>query len=102
MPEVRLRLAAAFLAWLDKARCDAAARGCFLSALVVALERLAFGFALGDFCPFLESRAAFFRVASEAVPFFGGASFTPARRAFDNPMAMACLLFFAPCLPARI
>ena len=25
------------------------------------------------------------------VPFFGAESFTPARRAFDNPMAMACL-----------
>ena len=28
-------------------------------------------------------------------------SFTPARRAFDNPIAIACLVERAPCLPSR-
>jgi hypothetical protein len=31
----------------------------------------------------------------------GGASFTPARRAFDRPIAMACFVERAPCLPSR-
>jgi hypothetical protein len=30
-----------------------------------------------------------------------GGSFTPARRAFDNPIAIACLVERAPCLPSR-
>jgi hypothetical protein len=32
----------------------------------------------------------------------GAGSFTPARRALDNPMAMACLADRAPCLPSRM
>jgi hypothetical protein len=28
-------------------------------------------------------------------------NFTPARLAFDRPIAMACFAFFAPCLPSR-
>jgi hypothetical protein len=31
----------------------------------------------------------------------GGRSFTPERRAFDRPMAMACFVDFAPCFPSR-
>jgi hypothetical protein len=31
----------------------------------------------------------------------GGGSFTPARRAFDNPIAIACFVDRAPCLPSR-
>jgi hypothetical protein len=45
--------------------------------------------------------AALRRVAAETVPFFGGGSATPARRAFESPMAMACFAERAPCLPAR-
>ena len=33
---------------------------------------------------------------------FGAASFTPARRAFDSPIAIACCDDRAPCLPSRI
>jgi hypothetical protein len=31
----------------------------------------------------------------------GGGSFTPARRAFDKPMAMICFVDRAPCFPSR-
>ena len=31
----------------------------------------------------------------------GRGNFTPARRAFDNPMAIACLVDRAPCFPSR-
>jgi hypothetical protein len=37
----------------------------------------------------------------DAFPFFGGLSGTPARRAFDNPIAIACFVDRAPCLPSR-
>jgi hypothetical protein len=31
----------------------------------------------------------------------GGGSWTPARRAFDRPIAMACFADWAPCFPSR-
>jgi hypothetical protein len=31
----------------------------------------------------------------------GVGSFTPARRAFESPIAIACLVDRAPCLPSR-
>jgi hypothetical protein len=49
--------------------------------------------------PACRSCCAFLRVAADAVPFPGGASLTPARRAFESPMAMACLADRAPCFP---
>ena len=36
------------------------------------------------------------------VPFFGTGSLTPALRAFDNPIAIACFVERAPCLPSRM
>jgi hypothetical protein len=36
-----------------------------------------------------------------ALAFFGVPSFTPARRAFDKPIAIACFVDRAPCLPSR-
>jgi len=48
-----------------------------------------------------ESCAALLRTASEALP-FGGGKGTPARRAFDSPIAMACFVERAPCLPSRM
>ncbi|PYQ08028.1 MAG: hypothetical protein DMF83_07870 [Acidobacteria bacterium] len=36
------------------------------------------------------------------MPPVGGGRGTPARRAFDRPMAIACLVERAPCLPSRI
>ena len=38
----------------------------------------------------------------EAVPLRGGGSLTPARRALDKPMAIACLVERAPCFPSRM
>jgi hypothetical protein len=34
-------------------------------------------------------------------PAGGGGSFTPARRAFERPMAIACFVDRAPCFPSR-
>jgi hypothetical protein len=39
-----------------------------------------------------------FRRLRLLLPFFA-ATFTPERRAFERPMAMACARFFAPCFP---
>jgi len=47
----------------------------------------------------MRSRFAWRRVRFEAAPFFGGGNFTPARRAFDKPIAIACLVERAPCSP---
>jgi hypothetical protein len=52
--------------------------------------------------PFAKSRFACLRTFSDERPRFGAASFTPARRALDNPMAMACCGERAPCLPSRM
>jgi len=94
------RLRAEECAWRDNARCDAARRGSRLSAFRTARERVRDGLRRGALFPFRESRAACFFVLAD--PFFGGGSLTPARRALDNPMAMACLVERAPCFPSRI
>jgi hypothetical protein len=73
-----------------------------LSARIVARARLGEGDVFTPDCAAEYSLSAFRRVSSETVPFFGGGSFTPARRALDSPMAMACLVDRAPCLPSRI
>ena len=52
--------------------------------------------------PLARSRCAWVRVVAEAFLFPGGGSFTPARRAFDSPMAIACFVDLAPCFPSRI
>jgi hypothetical protein len=44
--------------------------------------------------------ARFFRVDAEAWPLRGGFNATPARRAFDSPIAIACFADRAPCLPS--
>jgi hypothetical protein len=46
----------------------------------------------------LRSRAACSRIFFDAV--FDGGKFTPARRALDSPMAIACLVERPPCLPS--
>jgi hypothetical protein len=51
--------------------------------------------------PRWRSFSACFRVSVEALPFFGGGSFIPARRALERPMAIACLADLAPCFPSR-
>src|SRR5882724_1302898 len=99
--EAAERLAAALRACRDSAFLEAALRPSRLSAFKVARERLADGFFLAAF-PFFTSRFACSRVSLEASPFLGGGSFTPARRAFDKPIAIACLVERAPCLPSRM
>ena len=89
------RRCAAERACLESDRCDAALRPSRFRALSVARERLAEGF-----WPRLrDAEAALLRVFADASPFRGARNFTPARRALESPMAMACLEERAPCLP---
>ena len=52
-------------------------------------------------CPVSYANSADRRVFAETLRLRGGLSGTPARRAFDKPMAMTCLVERAPCLPCR-
>jgi len=97
-----LRLRAAERVCLESALFEAADRPSRLSAFFIARERLREGALPLRFAPFFSSRLALRRASFEVAPFFGGGSFTPARRAFDKPIAMACLVDRAPCLPSRI
>ena len=72
-----------------------ARRGWRFSALLDARERVAFGFAWR--LPFAVSRLACARTFFDAR--FGVPSATPERRAFERPIAIACFVFAAPCLP---
>jgi hypothetical protein len=67
-----------------------------------ARERLGDGLALEPRWPTRRSDCALRRVLAEVVRFFGGLNFTPARRAFDSPMAIACFVERAPCFPSRM
>ena len=49
-----------------------------------------------------QARSALTRVFSEVAPFLGGGRSTPARRALESPIAMACLADRAPCFPSRM
>ena len=82
-----------------KVRGDVARWPSSFRALEVALERSAEVFFRDELCPFRMSRSAC-RVGADARPFPGGGKRTPARRAFDRPIAMACLVDRAPCLPS--
>jgi len=105
----RFRLRAACFACCESARWDAAARGSRFSALRRAVDRfddvpvddVRLDDVLEDLplAPRFKSCCALRRVAADVRPFFGGASFTPARRAFDNPIAIACFVDRAPCFP---
>ena len=95
-----LRRRAADRACLASAWGDAALWPSRLSRFSIARERRGDVFLLPPLLAFRVSRAAARRVASEVVPFLGGLSFTPARRAFDRPMAIACLVELRrACLP---
>ena len=112
------RVRAAFFAAADRSlavRFRAAARVCRESASFeaawcpsrfnarkVARERRRDTAAVPRVFPFSISRFAFLRVSSGTLPSFGSGSFTPARRAFDRPMAMACFAERAPCSPLRM
>ena len=101
----RLRLAA--LRRRDAPRaCDAIARreaderGSRFSALRTLRERRADD--LRDLPPRERSCFALRRVALDVFPRPGAGSLTPARRALDRPMAIACFGERAPCLPCRM
>lgn len=84
----------------DKAAFDAERRLSRLSARFVARERVVETFSRLPPPPFAISRFAcrFVRV----LPRFGGGNFTPARRALDKPIAIACSGERAPCSPSRM
>jgi len=88
------------LAKRESAECDAALDPFFRNPFNQPRERVAEGREF-PFCPFAESRAACSRTFLDE-PRFGGGSLIPARRAFDNPIAMACCGDAAPCFPSRI
>lgn len=88
------------LACLDNDCLDAERRLSRSSARFVARERFREGFLRCAARPVLRSRFAC-RVV-RGLPRFGGGSFTPARRALDRPMAIACSGDRAPCSPSRM
>src|SRR5437867_66968 len=93
------RRRAAARACRPKAAGDAEDRRSRLNAVRMAVERVGDGFRRAR--PLRNARAADCRVFAVARPFGGGGSLTPARRAFDRPMAIACLVDLAPCFPFR-
>jgi hypothetical protein len=94
------RCLATLLACLDNALFDADRLLSRLSARFVARERFVDGFLRVPRRLFASSRFAwrFVRV----FPRRGGGNFTPARRAFDKPIAIACSGDRAPCSPSRM
>jgi hypothetical protein len=68
----------------------------------LACERRGLDFRDVPRCPFLYARSALRLVRSDVCPLRGGLRSMPALRAFDNPIAMACFVERAPCLPSRI
>ena len=93
------RFFAAPRACRESARFVAALRPSRFNAVNVARERLR-DFLVERLAPLRRSRFACSLVSAEAVS-DGGRS-TPARRAFDNPIAIACFVERAPCFPSRI
>src|SRR5712664_4850797 len=53
-------------------------------------------------CPTSYARLAELRVLAFACPLAGGLSGTPALRALERPMAIACFVERAPCFPSRM
>ena len=96
--EAALRLDAASFACVDSADLEAARCPSFFNAFVVAFERVADG--LERLCEADSSAAACWRV--DLLADFLTGTFTPSRRALDRPMAIACFVDLAPCLPPRI
>ena len=94
------RLRAADRACAARAGLEAAERPSRRRAARIAPARLADGFR-----PERDRRSAdcaLRRILSDVVPFSGGGSCTPARRAFERPMAIACFVDRAPCFPSRM
>jgi len=94
------RLRAAERACRANAGFDAAAEPSRRSAVSVARERAGDGLAPDR--DLLIASSAPRRVFVLAFPFLGGGKLTPARRAFESPIAMACFVDRAPCFPSRM
>jgi hypothetical protein len=88
-PVAPFRLRAALLACFAKAIWETLLFGSRFKARTVALLRFGDTFVDPDFA-FSKPRLAFARVAADARPLGGGGSLTPARRAFESPIAIAC------------
>src|SRR6266849_2762079 len=96
----RPRRMAARCACAASAEREAEERGSRRNAPLTARDRLGDG--RRRLRPRATSRAALRLVAAEAFPRPGAPSLTPARLAFDRPIAIACLGDRAPCLPSRM
>ena len=96
----RDRRRAALRAWRASALRDAALRFSRFSARLIARDLRADGRRLG--CA--PARLAYFALCRVfRLALAGGFdSFTPARRAFESPIAIACLVDRAPCFPSRM
>src|SRR5204863_7367076 len=94
------RCPATRFACLDNACLDADRRLSRLSARFVARDRFREGCLRRPERPFVRSRFAWRFV--RCLPRFGGGNFTPARRASDRPMAIACSGERAPGSPSRM
>ena len=81
------RWCALALECLERAACDAADEPSRLSARLVARERVGLGLRCVALVSFTPGRDF---------------TFTPARRAFESPIAIACFVDRAPCLPSRM
>jgi hypothetical protein len=93
------RRRAALRAWLASALCEATDRGSRFKACRIARDRR--GDTLRRCRPARDAEAALCFVRA-VEPAGGFPSLTPARRAFDNPIAIACFVDRAPCFPSRM
>lgn len=96
--ELADRRPAARFACRDSAGGEAERRLSRFNAPRTARERVGDGFR--RWLPLTRSRLAWVLVC--ALPRLSGGNLTPAPRAFDRPMAMACWTERAPCFPSRI
>lgn len=93
------RRRAALRACRERAVRDAARCGSRFRARVAARARRGDGFR--RLAAARVSLAAWRRVRSLVLPLRGAGSLTPARRALDRPIAIACFVDRAPCFPCR-
>jgi len=80
--------------------CDAARCPFRFNARRVARDRRADGRLEAFAAALLADRALRFVVAF--APAGGAPSLTPALRAFESPIAIACFVELAPCFPSRM
>src|SRR5260370_42457455 len=98
--EERPRLRAAPFVCRESADCEALDLLSLFKAFSVARERLGDTFRLPE-RRLASFRSACFRARFVERPALGAPNFTPARRAFDKPIAIACCGYLAPCFTSR-